>query len=182
MVVAPIVKISPRANIGFKIFAVSIVPLAEPDPIILWISSINRIILPLESLMISRIFLSLSSKSPLYFAPATRLVISRENIILSFKSSGTSPATILWTIPSTMAVLPTPASPIKTGLFFILLDKILMAFLVSSSLPITGSSLPSIASLVRTVPYFSSFMIVSWSTPLSRYSLNFFATSSLKFS
>ena len=68
--------------------------------------------------------LSLSSNSPLYFAPDMRAPISSENIVLSFRFSGTSPFSILWAIPSAMAVLPTPGSPISIGLFLFLLDKI----------------------------------------------------------
>ena len=37
----------------------------------------------------------------------------------SFSPSGTSPATIRCASPSTIAVLPTPGSPISTGLFFV---------------------------------------------------------------
>jgi hypothetical protein len=50
--------------------------------------------------------------------------MSREKISLSFKFSGTSPLIILWAIPSAIAVLPTPGSPIKIGLFFVLLVRI----------------------------------------------------------
>ena len=38
---------------------------------------------------------------------------------LSLSVSGTSPRTIRWARPSTIAVLPTPGSPISTGLFFV---------------------------------------------------------------
>lgn len=58
-----------------------------------------------------------SSNSPRYFAPATRAPISREKMVLSFRLSGTSPLAIRWARPSTTAVLPTPGSPIRTGLF-----------------------------------------------------------------
>ena len=45
-------------------------------------------------------------------------------MVLFFKLSGTSLLTIRWAIPSTIAVFPTPGSPINTGLFFVRLDKI----------------------------------------------------------
>ncbi len=45
--------------------------------------------------------------------------------------------------PSTIAVLPTPASPISTGLFLVRRDSTWMVRRISSSRPITGSSLPS---------------------------------------
>ena len=156
VVVAPMVRISPLASIGFRIFDVSMAPLV-PLPIMLWSSSINRIICPSENLTISKTFFNLSSKSPLNFAPARTDVISRENTTLSLKVSGTSPDAILKTSPSTTAVLPTPASPIKTGLFFILLERTLMTFEVSSSLPMIGSIFPSFASSVRFLPNFRRY-------------------------
>ena len=72
--------------------------------------------------------------------------------LLSFKISGTSPVAIFWANPSTAAVLPTPGSPIKHGLFFVLLDKIWITLSISSFLPITGSSFPSSAFLVKSSP------------------------------
>ncbi len=51
-------------------------------------------------------------------------------IRLSSKLSGTSSATIRWAIPSTMAVLPTPGSPIKTGLFLVRRLRIVMTLLI----------------------------------------------------
>ena len=92
---------------------------------------------------------NLSSNSPLYFAPATSSPISSENIVQSFNPSGTSPLTILNANPSAIAVLPTPGSPIKHGLFLVFLDKILITFLISLSLPITGSSFWSLAICTR---------------------------------
>ena len=43
----------------------------------------------------------------------------------------------------------------RTGLFFVLLLSICIALLISSSLPITGSSFPSAAFWVKSTPYFS---------------------------
>ena len=42
---------------------------------------------------------------------------------LFFSPSGTSPRTMRWARPSTMAVLPTPGSPISTGLFLVRRDS-----------------------------------------------------------
>ena len=75
---------------------------------------------------------------------------------LSFKPSGTSPFTMRCANPSATAVLPTPGSPIKTGLFLLRLSRICMMRRISSSRPITGSSLPSLARRVKSVPNFSS--------------------------
>ena len=46
--------------------------------------------------------------------------MSRRNISLSISFAGTSPAAILRASPSAMAVLPTPGSPIRQGLFLVL--------------------------------------------------------------
>ena len=68
--------------------------------------------------------------------------------------SGTSSLIILKANPSTIAVLPTPGSPIKTGLFLVLLESTCILLLISSSLPITGSSCPFFASSVKLVENF----------------------------
>ena len=80
----------------------------------------------------------------------------------SRSDSGTSPETIRCARPSTIAVLPTPGSPISTGLFFVRRESTWITRRISSSRPITGSSLPCSAACVRSVPkrssasYFSS--------------------------
>ena len=71
-------------------------------------------------------------------------------------ASGTSPLTMRRARPSTMAVLPTPGSPISTGLFLVRRASTWMARRISSSRPITGSSLPSRASAVTSRAYFFS--------------------------
>ena len=63
--------------------------------------------------------------------------------------------------PSTTAVLPTPGSPISTGLFLVRLDKICITLFVSLSLPITGSSFPTLANSVRSLEYLSSVGVAS---------------------
>ena len=55
-----------------------------------------------------------------------------------------------------MAVLPTPGSPISTGLFLVRRCSTWMARRISSSRPITGSSLPRRARSVRSSVYFLS--------------------------
>ena len=59
-----------------------------------------------------------SSKSPLYFVPATNLVISNSHTTLSLIISGTCPSTISFASPCTTAVLPTPLPPVKIALDF----------------------------------------------------------------
>ena len=116
----------------------------------------NIMILPSDSLTLFNTALSLSSNSPLNLAPATRAPISSSKIDLSFNVVGTSFATIRLAKPSMIAVLPTPGSPINTGLFFVFLERILMILRISSSRPITGSIFPSLASATMSLPYFSS--------------------------
>ena len=154
-VVAPITCISPLASIGFSIFPVSIAP-SPPAPTIIWISSMNIIFSPSESFISFNTAFSLSSNSPLYLAPAIKAPMSNSHIVLFFNVSGTSPFIILCASPSTIAVLPTPGSPIRTGLFFVFLDSILVRLLISSSLPITGSTLLSLTFFVISLPYFSN--------------------------
>ena len=60
-----------------------------------------------------------SSNSPRYLAPATIEPKSRPMIRLFLSDSGTSPSTMRVARPSTIAVLPTPGSPMSTGLFFV---------------------------------------------------------------
>ena len=163
-VVAPIHCISPLASDGFSMFAASIEPAAEPAPIMVWISSMNSITLGL--LLASFITpMILSSNSPRYFVPATSEVRSSIIIILSNSVLGTFFSAIRDASPSTMADFPTPGSPISTGLFFFLLHNIWATRSISLSRPITLSSLPSAAALVRSVPYlFNSTRLLS---PLS---------------
>ena len=75
---------------------------------------------------------------------------------LFFSPSGTSPLTMRCARPSTIAVLPTPGSPISTGLFLVRRCSTWMVRRISSSRPITGSSLPDAARAVRSIVYFSS--------------------------
>ena len=56
-------------------------------------------------------------------------------------------------MPKGSCSIPTPGSPIRTGLFFVLLHKTLITLRISSSLPITGSSFAD--SAVKSYPYFS---------------------------
>ena len=122
-VVAPMTCISPRASAGFKIFAASTAPSAEPAPMSVCNSSIKRMTSPAFETS-SMADLTRSSKSPLYFVPATMPVRSSETIRLPLSSSGTSPVAIFSASPSAIAVLPTPGSPIRQGLFFVLRERI----------------------------------------------------------
>ena len=130
-------------------------PSMAPAPTNRWISSMKRIILPSESFISFKTAFNLSSNSPRYLAPAIRAPISRDHIVFPFRLFGTSPLIIRVASPSIMAVLPTPGTPTKTGLFLVFLDSILVILRISSSRPIMGSIFPSLASLVISRPYFS---------------------------
>ena len=148
-VVAPMQCSSPLASMGFSILPASIDPSVLPAPTMVWSSSMKRMICPSLFFTSSRTAFRRSSNSPRYLAPATREPISRANSFLSFSPSGTSPRTILWASPSTTAVLPTPGSPISTGLFFVFLDRMRITLRISPSRPITGSSFCSLARSTR---------------------------------
>ena len=138
-----------------------------PTPTTVCNSSIKSIIRPPASIIESLMVLSLPSNSPLTPAPAIRAAISSESIFFDSNDCGTSAATICCARPSTITVFPTPASPIKTGLFFLRRDSICITLSISFSLPITGSSSPFLASSIRSTVYSfktSSLLSSSWFT------------------
>ena len=149
-VVAPIHCNSPRANAGFRILDASIAPSAPPAPTNVWISSTNRItffVLCTSSI----IFLSRSSNSPRYLVPAITLPISNDITRLPLIESGTLLSMIACANPSTIAVLPTPDSPINTGLFFCRLLNTSITRTISLPRPITGSTPPLNANSVKSL-------------------------------
>ena len=148
-VVAPTQCSSPRASAGLSRLEASIAPSALPAPTRVCISSMKITIPPSAAVTSASTALSRSSNSPRYFAPAMSEPMSSASNVLSFSDSGTSPLTMRSARPSTMAVLPTPGSPISTGLFLVRRDRTWMVRRISSSRPITGSSLPSRAAAVR---------------------------------
>ena len=123
IVVAPTHCNSARLSAGLIILLASIVPSAEPAPTMVCNSSMNKITF-LARRISSITALIRSSNCPRYFVPATIRAKSKVTTLLSRKSSGTLPPTISWANPSTMAVLPTPASPNNTGLFFVRRQRI----------------------------------------------------------
>mmetsp|Transcript_50477 Transcript_50477/g.109820 ORF Transcript_50477/g.109820 Transcript_50477/m.109820 type:complete len:297 (-) Transcript_50477:125-1015(-) len=164
-VVAPMQRSSPLASMGFSRFAASIAPSPFPPPISRCTSSMKRTICPWASFTSARTAVSRSSNSPRYFAPATRAPMSREYTRQALSVSGTSPITMRCASPSTIAVFPTPGSPISTGLFFVRRASTWMTRRVSSSRPITGSSLLDSASVTRSRPYLESAW--KFSSPVS---------------
>ena len=151
-VVAPMQEISPRDSAGFRMLAASSEPSAEPAPISEWISSMKTIS-SLLSLSSFRIPFRRSSNWPRYLVPATISDRSSAMIRLLARKIGTRPSMMRWARPSTMAVLPTPGSPSRMGLFLVRRERIWMMRSTSSSRPIRGSKDCSVASAVRSRPY-----------------------------
>ncbi len=152
-VVAPMRRSSPRASIGLIIWPASMAPSAAPAPTIVCSSSMKVTISPSASVISLSTAFRRSSNSPRYLAPATIEPRSRATTRLPLSPSGTSPSMMRFASPSTIAVLPTPGSPISTGLFLVRRDSTWMTRRISSSRPMTGSSLPSRAASVRSRPY-----------------------------
>ena len=142
-VVAPTARSSPRARAGLRMLAASIAPSPPPAPTRVWISSMNRRMRPSLSDTSRTTALRRSSNSPLYLAPAMSAPISRLYTVLSSRFSGTSPEMMRWAMPSAIAVFPTPGSPMRMGLFLVRRVRICRTRRISSSRPMTGSSLPS---------------------------------------
>src|SRR5215467_12567603 len=67
-----------------------------------------------------------SSNWPRYLVPATISDRSSARMRLSARKLGTSPSAIRCARPSTIAVLPTPGSPINTGLFLVRQQRALL--------------------------------------------------------
>ncbi len=132
----------------------SMEPSAPPAPISVWSSSTKRMMF-LSAVTSSITRLIRSSNSPRYFVPATMPVISRFTRRLPRRVSGTSPAAISVATPSATAVLPTPGSPTRHGLFLVRLDRICMTRSISFVRPTTGSSSPRFAAAVTSLEYLS---------------------------
>ncbi len=153
-VVAPMHWISPRERAGLSTLEASMAPSAPPAPTRVCSSSMKRMVfLARRTSFITALIRS--SNWPRYLVPATIIARSSTTMRRSASSSGTLPSTTCWAKPSTMAVLPTPASPSSTGLFFVRRLRICMVRSISFSRPMTGSSLPWRASSVRSRPKLS---------------------------
>jgi len=135
--------------------AASSEPLAPPAPTMVCISSIKRIILSFLASSLRMAFI-LSSNCPRYLVPATIDARSSATTLLLKSTLETFLFVILSASPSAIADFPTPGSPISTGLFFLRLESICARRSISRSRPTTGSSLPSSAALVRSMPKLSS--------------------------
>ncbi len=153
-VVAPMQCSSPRLSAGLSRLLASMLPSLAPAPISVCISSMNRMICPSAPFTSSSTALSRSSNSPRYFAPAISEPMSSAISVRPLRLSGTSPLAMRSARPSAIAVLPVPGSPMSAGLFLVRRARICTVRRISSSRPITGSSLPSRAACVRSRAYF----------------------------
>ena len=136
------------AKAGFRILAASMAPSTCSYQCMNFV--ITRITL-IADLISSIIFFNLSSNSlyTLFQQPKVQYQVL-ELFIFEYVRDITS--CILGAKPSAIAVLPTPGSPIRTGLFLVLLPNICTTRSISSQRPTTGSSLDSLANLVKFVP------------------------------
>ena len=161
---APITWSSPRANAGLKIFDASSEPVAPPAPTMVWISSIKRMTSWFFSSSAIIAFI-LSSNWPRYFVPATKAAKSS----ITTRRLKRTRDTFRWTIrrarPSTMAVLPTPGSPMRIGLFFLRLLRIWETRSISVSRPTMGSSLSLMAISVTSLPKLSKTGVLDFVLP-----------------
>ena len=161
---APIHWSSPRARAGLKILLASSEPLAPPAPTMVCSSSMNRITSRFFSSSFIMAFIR-SSNWPRYFVPATRAARSREITRLSNKTRETLRCTMRRASPSTIAVLPTPGSPIRIGLFFFRRERICDTRSISDSRPTIGSRAPSSAILVISRPKLSNTGVLLFAVP-----------------
>ena len=122
-VVAPITWISPRERAGFKMLAADIPPSESPTPTNVCTSSINKMIFPFAFTSSTKLLILLSN-CPRNCVPATNPVRSSNRNSFCCSLYGTSPDAIRKAKPSAIAVLPTPGSPIKQGLFLLRRHKI----------------------------------------------------------
>ena len=144
-------RILPELSRGLSKFEASITPPeAAPAPMIVWISSINKMALS-RSFKLANNPLKRFSKSPRYLVPANSAPRSSEYTTAPCRVSGTLPSTIILASPSAMAVLPTPDSPTKSGLFLRRLASICATRSTSASRPIKGSICPDFASSFKSV-------------------------------
>ncbi len=95
--------------------------------------------------------------------------MSSDITLLSNSIRDTLRCTIRRASPSTIADLPTPGSPISTGLFFLRRLNICARRSISVSRPITGSRRPSSAARVISLPNLSSTGVSLPRRPAARW-------------
>ena len=133
--------------------AAFMLPSASPVPTRLWTSSMKRMTLPSAFTSSTRPLMRLSNW-PRNWVPATSAVKSSSWTSLSRSLAGTSPRAMRKARPSATAVLPTPGSPIRQGLFLVRRERICTTRWISFSLPMMLSSWPFRALAVKSVQKF----------------------------
>ncbi len=147
-VVAPMQGNSPRPSPALSSLAASCGPSpVEPAPMTVWISSMKTTTRPSARRTSSWMPRSFSEKEPRSWVPESTLAMSS-----STSTRGSPWASIRWATPSTMAVLPTPASPTRSGLLVRRFPRTSRVCSTSISRPTSGSSRPAAASSVRLRP------------------------------
>ena len=149
----------PRARGGLRRLAASPVPAEPPAPISVWASSMNRMIGVGELCTSSITERSRCSNSPFIEAPACISPMSSAQSRTFLSGGGTSPDAMRWAKPSTTAVLPTPASPVRIGLFCRRRISTSINWRISSSRPRIGSISPDLALAVRSCEKRSSGVV-----------------------
>ena len=147
--------ISPRAKAGLNMLLASSDPLAPPAPTMVWISSMNKITSGDFSSSFITAFMR-SSNWPRYFVPATNEATSRVTMRLLKSTRDTFFSMMRKARPSAMALLPTPGSPMRMGLFFFRRLKIWDTRSISFWRPTIGSKRPSSAIFVKSRPKLSN--------------------------
>ena len=115
---------SPRASIGLRRLEASIAPSAAPAP-----TTVCSLVDEDDDLAGSLLNLleyglqALLELAAILGARHHRAEVEREDLLL-LSPSGTSPRMMRQARPSTIAVLPTPGSPIRTGLFLMRRERI----------------------------------------------------------
>src|SRR6266513_2412364 len=102
-VVAPTTCSSPRASAGLSMFEASMAPSAAPAPTSVCSSSMKTMYFPSALVISLSTALSRSSNSPRYLVPAMSEPRSSPMSCLLRSESGTSPLTMRWASPSTIA-------------------------------------------------------------------------------
>ncbi len=147
------VRRRPRARAGFSRLAASPVPADPPAPIRVCASSMNRMIGLGEDSTSSMTWRRRFSNSPFTEAPACSRPMSSERRVTFCSEGGTSPSAIRRAKPSTTAVLPTPASPVRIGLFCRRRSRMSTTWRISASRPTIWSISPFRAFSVRSTEY-----------------------------
>ncbi|OWG18428.1 hypothetical protein KDK82_1907 [Delftia sp. K82] len=161
------VRSVPRARAGLSRLAASPVPAWPPAPTRVWTSSMKSTMGVVLDCTASSRPRRRFSNSPFMLAPACSRPTSSTRSSTPCSGGGTSPWAMRRARPSTTAVLPTPASPTRMGLFWRRRSRMSTIWRTSSSRPVTGSSSPALARAVRSTVYCCSAPPWPGATPVA---------------